>query len=153
MNCEKIIFTVSRKEDKDEGHTIIQEAMANRCVLAGADFVIFNQYGQSQGVDYIRGVPVIYNAGTILDGSTSRKPKEYYSMLVRVQFDFLSEENNTQITVIPVFPYGNQETDVNTYCPQTVHSQKDIDMFIRHIRNDSTDESLGRTFIHSSGQS
>ena len=152
MHCERIVFTVSGKENKEQNHSIIQEAMANRCVLCGADFVIFNQYGQSRGIDYIRGVPVIYNAGTILDGSTSRKPKTYYSMLVRIQFDFSSEGKTTPVTVIPVFPYGNQETDMNTYCPQTVYSQKDIDLFIRHIGNDSTDESIGRTFIHVPGQ-
>ncbi len=152
MHCEKIVFTVSRKEDKDQNHSIIQEAMANRCVLFGADFVIFNQYGQSQGIEYIRGVPVIYNAGTIIDGSTSRKPKAYFSMLVRIQFDFTTGGENAPVTVIPVYPYGNQETDMNTYCPQAVQTQKDIDLFIRHIRNDSTDESIGRTYIRIPGQ-
>ena len=152
MQCEIIVFSVSRKEDKARNHSIIQEAMANRCVLSGADFVIFNQYGESQGIDYIRGVPVIYNAGTILDGSTSRKPKAFYSMLVRVQFDFSSEGKAAHVTVIPVFPYGNQEADINTYCPQTVQKQKDIDLFIRHLTNDSTDESIERTHIHVSGQ-
>lgn len=153
MQCEKIIFTVSRKEDKEQNHSIVQEAIANRCVLAGADFVIFNQYGQSQGIDYIRGVPVIYNAGTIMDGSTSRKPKAFYSMLVRVQFDFSSEDKGTAITIVPVYPYGNQKADMNTYCPVIADTQKDIDLFIRHVQNDSTDESIGRTFIRTNGQS
>ena len=153
LNCEKIIITVSGKGNKEQNHSIIQEAMANRCVLSGADFVIFNQYGQAQGIEYIRGVPVVYNAGTLLDGSTFLSPKVYYSMLIRVQFDFTAEGNKTGITVIPVSPYGNQESGQNTYCPEAVNSQKDIDLFIKHIRNDSTDESICRTTIRVFGYS
>ena len=153
MHCEKVIFTISRKETKEKNHSIVQEAMANRCVLAGADFVIFNQYGQSQGIDYIRGVPVVYNAGTFLDGSTSKSDKKQHSMFIRVRFDFSPDQKDTSVTLIPVFPYGNKESEQNTYCPETVNSQKDIDLFIRHIRNDSTDESIGRTFIRIYGQS
>ena len=153
MNCEKIVFFVSRKEDKEQNHSIVQEAMANRCVLAGADFVIFNHNGQARGIDYIRGVPVIYNAGTLMDGSTSRKPKSYYSMLVQVQFDFASEEKQTSVTVVPVFPYGKTGTELNTYCPETVTSQKEIDLFIRHILKDSTDEAMEQTNIRVPDQS
>lgn len=153
MHCEKIIFTVSGKESTDKNHSIVEEAMANRCVLAGADFVIFSQYGQSQGIDYIRGVPVVYNAGTFLDGSTSKCDKKQQSMLVRVCFDFSPDQKETSLTVIPVFPYGNKESEQNTYCPEAIQSQKDIELFVRHMRIDSTDESIGRTFIRIYGQS
>ena len=74
-------------------------------------------------------------------------------MLIRVQFDFTTEGNKTGITVIPVSPYGNQESGQNTYCPEAVNSQKDIDLFIKHIRNDSTDESICRTTIRVFGYS
>lgn len=153
MNCEKIVFTVSVKESKDQNHSIVQEAIANRCVLAGADFVIFNQYGAAKGIEYIRGVPVIYNTGTILDGSTSRKTKVHYSMLVRVQFVFSQDDDKTEVTVIPVLPYGNSQAEKNTYCPELLNTPNDTDLFIRQIWNDSSDESIGRTFIRIAGQS
>ena len=145
--CEKIIFYISAKDNSSGNRTIIQEAMANRCVIAGADLVIFSSNGQAGGFDYIRGVPVAYNIGTMLDGSTSRKPKSHYSMLLQAAFDFGTEDNSPKLTMVPVCPYGYSEKEQNSFQPERQISQKDMEKFIRLVRNDSADEVLKRIYI------
>ena len=147
MNCEKIIFSVSGKDNGTENRTIIQEAMANRSVIAGADLVIFNYGGQAKGIEYVRGVPVVYNTGILLDGSTSQRPKHFASMLLQAEFDFEKDNKGTEITLIPVCPYGYSDSDKNNYQPECLKTAKDAEKFIRLIRRDSSDADLTRTGI------
>ena len=124
--------------------------MANKCVIAGADLVIFSFDGQAGGIDFIRGVPVVYNTGTILDGSTSRKPKSFYSMLVQARFDFRTENGNIIIATIPICPYGHSETEKNSYIPQWQMTPTDITKFQNLVGHDSSDDALQRITIRTS---
>ena len=147
MNCERIIFSVSGIDNGSGKRTIVQEAMANRSVIAGADLVIFNYSGQAKGIDYIRGVPVVYNTGILMDGSTSQKPKSFVSMLLRAEFDFETDSQSIEITVIPVCPYGNSGKDRNSYQPECRLTEKDAANFVSLIQRDSSDAALDKTGI------
>ena len=150
MKCEKIVFYINGKDRGAGNRTIVQEAMANKCVIAGADLVIFSFDGQAGGIDFIRGVPVVYNTGTILDGSTSRKPKSFYSMLVQARFDFRTENGNIIIATIPICPYGHSETEKNSYIPQWQMTPTDITKFQNLVGHDSSDDALQRITIRTS---
>ena len=134
--CERIIMLISWGETKSDHHTIIQEAMARRSVLAGADLVIGSHPHKLQGMEEMLDVPVIYSMGDLLDGSSRSRPKRQYGILVRAVFHFDESASAPEITVIPIKPYGN-DPDKNQFIPSTDLTLKEKQEMINMIRNDS----------------
>ena len=147
MHCEKIIMLFSWGKENDSRHSIVQEAMAGRSVTAGADLVIGSHPGCVQGIDYIRGVPVIYGLGDLLEGSTLHKPKNQQGILVRAGFAFGQDAGSPSIEVIPILPYGN-DTDSNGFCPDLQLPREKALSVINAIRWDSTDEAITKTAFY-----
>ena len=146
QNCEKIVFLISRKEDRTPVHSIVLEAMAHRCVRAGADLVIGNEPEHIQGIEYMDNVPVIYSTGCLLDGSGS-SAKSLQRILVQAVFEF-GKEDSIRITVIPV----ELSAEGNAYCLTECRSASDEQKTIRTIWEDSTDEAMKKTAFHLANQ-
>ena len=149
--CERIIMLISWGEEKGEHHSIVQEAIARRCVLAGADLVVGSHPHSLQGMEQMMGVPVIYSMGNLLDGSTWRKPKKQYGILVRVVFHFDQTETSPDITVIPIKPYGTNSSR-NDYIPSANLSRKEACDQFDIIRNDSFAYSIENTLFYLANQ-
>ena len=133
--CEKKVMLFSWSGSNETEHSIIQEAMAHRSIRAGADLVVGNSRGSVLGIDMFQGVPVIYGLGYLLDGSTSEKPKNQQGMLVRAVFCF--NESGTDLTVIPIMPYGASDASGNEYSPSSELSYMQSLKVIRSVWQDS----------------
>ena len=151
--CEKIVFLISWKDNRDKSHRIIQEAMAHRCVRAGADLII--GYGQEtiQGADYIEGVPVIYSLGTLLDGSTFSAPKNNMGLVIKAIFSFSNDCDPVSVTAVPINAYGNSNNGQNNYCPTADIPETDFSKAIQAFWNDTTDLVMNRLSFYYAGQS
>lgn len=148
-HCEKIIFLLNWGEDRAPLHSVVQEAMAHRCIRNGADLVVGNNQSTVQGIDYIEGIPVIYSTGILLDGSTSVMPKKQQGFLLQVSFGFGNENGPESVEVIPIQPYGNSAEKKNMYCPATVLSEEEFRQTVRTIWQDTADHILNRlSFIN-----
>ena len=97
------------------------------------------------------GVPVIYSMGNLLDGSTWRKPKKQYGILVRAVFHFDQTETSPDITVIPIKPYGTNSSR-NDYIPSANLSRKEACDQFDIIRNDSFAYSIENTLFYLANQ-
>ena len=144
---ERIIMLISWGEDKGQHHTIVQEAIARRCVLAGADLVVGSHPHSLQGIEQMMDVPVIYSTGDLLDGSTWRKPKKQYGILIRAAFHFDDSASSPNITVIPIKPYGIT-SERNDYTPSADLPRKDSDDIFGLIRDDSFEYSIEKTLFY-----
>ena len=151
-NCETVVFLMSRKEDQSQVHSIVQEAMAHRCVRAGADLVIGNQAVHIQGIEYIDEVPVIYSTGCLLDGSSSSISKAAQGMIVQAVFEFDGNDHSVKLNVIPIVPSGKVSEGKNDYCPAECTSVSEIQKIIQSIWDDSTDEAMQKTTFHIANQ-
>ena len=136
--CDIKILMIHWNDSKDNGHSIVQEAMAHRGVRAGANLVIGNREGVLQGVAVIEGVPVIYSMGNLLDGSNGEKPKIQQGALVRAVFT-LGENRSPSVTIIPIAPYGRGSDKTNEYMPDYDLKGEMSDFIFGEIRRDSTD--------------
>ena len=143
-HCETIIFFAEWGSPADDCHSIVQEAMAHRCVRAGASLVIGNIKGRIQGADYIEGVPVFYSLGDLLDGSVSEKTKNQQGILLRAVFSFTEGKESPALTVIPIMPCGNTIKDKNEYCPATMLSKTESSNIFRYIWQDTPDQIMDR---------
>lgn len=143
MGCEKTIMLLSWTAGQDQAHSIVQEAMAHRSVRAGADFVVGNSQGTVQGIDIMEGIPVIYSTGDLLNGSTSRKPRNQQGFLCRAVFDFHTGQESLSVCVIPVMPYGGENSKENEYIPTMILNESQQIKTIQNIWQDSTDEAMG----------
>ena len=123
-------------DEKDEHHSIVQEAMARRSVLAGADLIIGSHPETLQGIEKMFNVPVIYSLGNLLDGSSSRKPKIQQGILIRAVFHFENSLKNPDIMVIPINPFGEQK-NYNDFCPSAELNASESRETVNVIRNDS----------------
>ena len=150
--CEKVICLIHWGESGENRHSIVQEAMAHRCVRAGADLVIGNNGGTIQGIDYIEGVPVVYSLGNLLDGSQSGQSKNRYGLLARVEFNMESDENGTGLTLVPMIPYGTTREGKNDYMPSADITEDDAESAIRLVWQDSTDRAMWKTLFRFPGQ-
>ena len=142
--CEKIIFFTDWGERNQESHSIVQEAMAHRCIRAGASLVIGSLKGRVQGADFIEGVPVFYSLGNLLDGSTSEKTKKQQGFLLRAEFRFAEKETEPSLFMIPILPYGNSMKDKNDYCPAVSLSETETAGIIRCLWQDTSDWMMDR---------
>ena len=133
QKCEIIVFFADWSGDNSADHCIIQEAIARRCIHAGASLVIGDTKGSVQGIDYIEGVPVFYSLGDLMDTGTVSKSKKQQGIILRAVFHFEEEDRNPELTVIPVLPYGNTEKDKNDYCPAVNMDYNDTERIIRTI--------------------
>ena len=145
--CERIIMLISWGEEKGQYHSIIQEAMARKSVLAGADLIIGSHSHKLQGIDHMMDVPVIYSMGDLLDGSTWRKPKKQYGIIVRAVFSFDDNKLPPEITVIPIKPYGT-ELAHNNYSPTFDMNWEESSEMIDMIRKDSFNYSIEKTMFY-----
>jgi len=139
--CERIIILISWGETKSEHHSIVQEAMARRCVNAGADLIIGSHPHRLQGIDRMMDVPVIYSLGDLLDGSTRNTPKKQYGILIRAVFQLNQSSGAPDITVIPLKPYGNN-VKMNEYIPTASLNRKESSDLVDMIRKDSPTYSI-----------
>ena len=144
QGCEKIIFILSWGDNRASTHSIIQEAMAHRCVRAGADLIVGNNQSAVQGIGYIEGIPVVYSMGMLLDGSTSVKPKRQSGYLLQVSFGFTEGNEPVSVAVIPIQPYGNNNEIQNEYCPSVGMTVDEIKQTFREIWQDTTDSVMNR---------
>ena len=142
--CEKVIMLLSWSEGHENDHSIVQEAMAHRSVRAGADLVVGNSPGTVQGIDFVEGVPVIYNTGDLLNGSISSKPAGQQGILVRTVFSFKKNQDSVSVTVIPVMPYGRSGVRKNEYIPSAGLSDDQLEKAVNYVWKDSTDAALDR---------
>ena len=143
--CEKIIFLASWGNERQQAHTIVQEAMAHRCVRAGANLVVGNRQGVVQGIEYIEGVPVIYSLGNLLDGSTSSKPKKQQGMLMRASFCFGDGTDSVSVVLIPILPYGKSDENRNDFRPTDELSSEEVTQAMKTIWQDTTDSAMRKT--------
>ena len=132
--------------NREQEHSIVQEAMAHRSVRAGANLVVGNSPGVVRGIDWPEGVPVIYSTGDLLNGSTSAKPKSQQGFLVRAAFRFDGKED-PGITVIPILPYGSSDTAANEYSPAAVTDFEQFRKAVRKIWQDSSDAALKKVLF------
>ena len=144
--CERIVFLISCKDDRSQNHSIVQEAMAHRCVRAGADLVVGNQQGYVQGIEYIDSVPVIYSTGSMLNGNNSGISKSVQGILVQAEFDFRQEE--ISVHIIPILPCSDNSKSKNDYHPSDRLSQSAFEKTILSIWNDSTLPAVDRVSFH-----
>ena len=144
IGCEKTIMLFSWTSGQEQEHSIVQEAMAHRSVRAGADLVVGNSQGIVQGIDIIEGVPVIYSTGDLLNGSTSKKPKNQQGILCRSVFDFDNDQESISVSVIPVMPYGGEISKENEYIPTIFLNDGQQIRTIQNIWRDSTDTAIGQ---------
>ena len=142
QGCEQTIMLLSWSAGQDQQHSIVQEAMAHRSVRAGADLVIGNCQGTVQGVDIIEGIPVVYSTGDLLNGSTSPKPKNQQGILCRAVFDFSNDSGSVSVFLIPVMPYGGENTKENEYIPTILLNEDQRNKTIQNIWRDSTDAAM-----------
>ena len=150
-NCEKIVFLISSQGDRTPVHSIVQEAMAHRCVRAGADLVIGNEPGHVQGIEYMDNVPVIYSTGCMLDGSIS-SAKNMQGILVQAVFEFDKEKDNIQITIIPVTWSADASDAENAFCLTECLTAYDEQKVIKAIWDDSTDAAMKKTAFRLTNQ-
>ena len=153
QGCERLILLMEWQCSQDHTHTITQEAMARRGVMGGADLIVGCSQGTVSGIDYIRGVPVIYGLGDLLDGSTNKKPRSQQGIILRSVFSFHSEAEKLTVSVIPILPYGNTDRKTNDFCPTADLSISEALPILRSIWSDSTEPAMDRTLFHSGGQS
>ena len=139
MGCEKTIMFFSWSSGQEKEHSIIQEAMAHRSVRAGADLVVGNSQGTVQGIDIIEGIPVIYSTGDLLNGSTSKKPKNQQGIVCRIVFDFNGDQKDINLCVILLMPYGADKSKGNEYIPTIALNDDQQIKTIRNIWLDSAD--------------
>ncbi len=147
--CERIVFLADWGEEKATEHSIVQEAMAHRAVRAGADLVVGQQQGVIQGIDLMEGVTVVYSPGNLIDGSRSTIPgKNNQAILVRTAFRFGQKDSQTEVTVIPICPYGSEQKGTNEYRPALEMTETVFAKIVQSLFNDTTDTVMGRiTFL------
>lgn len=145
--CERIIMFFIWPSGQE--HTIVQEAMAHRSVRAGADLVVGNGQGTVQGIDIIEGIPVIYSTGDLLNGSTSKKPKNQQGILCITVFDFNTDHGSMIASVVPVMPYGGEKGKENEYIPTVSMDIDQRNRIIQNIWRDSTDAVMGKMQFYS----
>ena len=121
--------------------------------MSSADLIIGCSQGTVGGIDYIRGVPVIYSLGDLLDGSTNKKPRSQQGILIRTVFNFDNESEKISVAVIPILPYGNTDKKMNDFRPTDDLSISESLPIIRSIWSDSTDPAMDRTLFHTDGHS
>ena len=153
QGCERLILLMEWHCSQDNTHSVTQEAMARRGVMSGADLIIGCSQGTVGGIDYIRGVPVIYSLGDLLDGSTNKKPRSQQGILIRTVFNFDNESEKISVAVIPILPYGNTDKKMNDFRPTDDLSISESLPIIRSIWSDSTDPAMDRTLFHTDGHS
>ena len=144
-NCEKIVFLISWDDGRESGHPIIQEAMAHRSVLAGADLVVGNQEGAVGGIDVFEEVPVIYSTGDLMNGNTQGKSKNRQGMLIRASFGFDEKKDPVTITVIPILTYGKGQKGGSDPRPTADLSIQETETVIRSIWKYTADRIMDRT--------
>ena len=140
--CEKTVMLVNWSDGHESAHSVVQEAVAHRCIRAGADLVVGDCPHLVQGIDFVEGTPVIYSLGDLLNGATAKKPKKQQGLLVRAVFSFDQEDVN--VTVIPIMPYGCSDSKENEYCPDIELSTAQYENAIRNIWQDTSDAALKR---------
>ena len=142
--CVKIIFLISWDDGRESGHPVIQEAMAHRSVLAGADLVVGYQQGAVGGIDLFEDVPVVYSTGDLLNGSTQGKTKNRQGMLIRASFGFDEKKDPVTVTVIPILTYGKRQNSGNDLRPTADLSIQETETVIRSIWKYTADRIMDR---------
>lgn len=85
-NCDVVVFCCDWASDSDAAVSVVQQAMAQRCVSAGANLVVGHQSGVLQGLGTVDGVPVIWSLGDVRLAPPAQKDLE--GLLARVSFTF-----------------------------------------------------------------
>ena len=150
-NCERIIFLCSWGKSRDKTHTIVQEAMAHRCVRAGADLVVGHHPDRVQGIDRIEGKPVVYGTGLLLDGSASGSRSRQTGMLVQVVFGFGPDDSAASVRLIPVVRQENGKKK-GAALPAAASSREEASGVIAAVWEDSPDRVLEETTFLISGK-
>ena len=143
--CEAVIMFLKWNESNDQEHSIVHEAMAHRCVKAGADLVAGNQKSIVRGIDYYDNVPVIYSLGTLLDGSKLNKTKKQQGILVRALLSFSGSEPSVSVSLIPVSSGEEAGNPENAYCVSSDLKTSVYQSVLKSIWKDSTDTAIQRT--------
>ena len=142
FSCERIICLCYWGEGSKSTHTVIQEALAHRCVRQGADLVIGYHPQTVQGIEYYNQVPIIYSLGMLLDGS-SAKSGAHEGLLVEAEFDF-NNGSSTSVSVFPVNPEGSFQFK---NCPAVCSTFSEAENTLLSILADSSDSALKQTIF------
>ena len=107
--------------------------MAWACQRAGADIVIGHGPSFVQGVDLLKGMPVIYSLGKLIRGGSGLRPS-CDALIARISISFLNKKASTGIELIPVLATSSK--DKNNYKP-AVAAGKDKTRILTLIQSDT----------------
>ena len=143
--CERIVFLCGWSNEKNRTHSIVQEAMAHRSIRAGVSLVVGWHPSYIQGIDYYEGVPVVYSAGILLDGSGPASSRAS-GLLIRAVFDTEGGTDNPEICLIPVkqSAESRQKSEESGFCPSADLSPYEYAQILDWILEDTTDTAVQR---------
>lgn len=133
--CEFIVYQCHWGKEYEPHRSALQEAMARACVRAGADLVVGHHPHVVQGIDVIKGVPVIYSLGNLCFGGTISL-SGYDAILARVRIVFGKGKPRVSVTPVPILTSSRADEGVNDYCP-VVAEGADAERILRKVQKDS----------------
>ena len=133
--AEVVIYQCHWGNEYQGHHSAIQEAMARACVRAGADLVIGHHPHVVQGIEWIRGVPVVYSLGNLCFGGTIQL-STYDGLIVQAVIRPESEPRISQLRLIPVLTSGRASEEINDYRPVPAQGE-DAVRILRAVQTDS----------------
>lgn len=131
--CDYIVYQCHWESEDKARRGNLQEAMAWACQRAGADIVIGHGPSFVQGVDLLKGMPVIYSLGKLIRGGSGLRPS-CDALIARISISFLNEKASTGIELIPVLATSSK--DKNNYKP-AVAAGKDKTRILTLIQSDT----------------
>ncbi len=131
--CEYIVYQCHWESEDGTQRGKLQEAMAWACQRAGADLVIGHGPSCVQGIDLLKGMPVIYSLGKLIRGGSGLQ-RSYDALIAGISINFTEDKSVTRIELIPVLATSSENK--NNYKP-AVAAGKDKTRILRLIQADT----------------
>ena len=134
MGCDVIIYSFHWGKEYSPKHNSLQKKMAQFAVDHGADLIIGTHPHCVQGLETIKGVPVLYSLGNLMFGGT-HDMRTFDAFMVRATLRF--GENGyegVELQPIPILTSG--AIPENNFQPVLAEGE-DYDRIIKLIQNDS----------------
>ncbi len=115
LGCSAIVAVMHTGDEYKSAINGYQEQIARWAVKNGADLVIGHHPHVVQGLQVIRGVPVVYSLGNCSFGGAIR-PRDYDALAVQAVMRFEDSEHvETELRLYPI--RVSSVKDVNNFCP------------------------------------
>lgn len=102
LGCDVIVYSLHWGEEYSPKHNKLQKRMAEYAVACGANLIIGTHPHCVQGLESIKGVPVIYSLGNLVFGGT-HEMKTFDALMIRATLCFGPEGfEGVRLNLLPV---------------------------------------------------